>query len=87
MAERNTGHGHVYPRADGMKARCGGPAICPRCAAEFATEALPLMRRMLGNHTTDPTAGPDVFGCDTCRAEEEARILLGIKDVNPHEPA
>lgn len=32
----NTGHGHVRPRADGMKARCGGPAICGVCSIEKA---------------------------------------------------
>ena len=29
-----SGHGHVTPNADGSKARCGGPAICPACAIE-----------------------------------------------------
>lgn len=32
----NTGHGHVTPRADGLMARCGGPAICPDCRLEAA---------------------------------------------------
>jgi hypothetical protein len=32
----NGGHGHVVPRQDGAKARCGGPAICHECALEFA---------------------------------------------------
>ncbi|MGH9095589.1 MAG: hypothetical protein ACRDXE_10550 [Acidimicrobiales bacterium] len=43
MAERaaaaipaNSGHGHVRPRPDGVKARCGGPPICPVCAREAA---------------------------------------------------
>jgi hypothetical protein len=27
-------HGHVRPRADGIKARCGGPPICHACTAE-----------------------------------------------------
>src|SRR5688500_10385336 len=27
----NTGHGHVWPRPDGVQARCGGPGICPVC--------------------------------------------------------
>ena len=31
----NSGHGYVYPRPDGVKARCGGPAICPECAKDF----------------------------------------------------
>lgn len=30
----NDGHGHVWPRADGMRARCGGPGLCPECSRE-----------------------------------------------------
>ena len=29
-------HGWVYPRADGRKAKCGGPAICQPCARDAA---------------------------------------------------
>lgn len=29
------GHGWVIPRADGAKARCGGPMICSQCAREL----------------------------------------------------
>lgn len=32
----NTGHGHVWPRPDGMKMRCGGKVLCPACAQDFA---------------------------------------------------
>jgi hypothetical protein len=32
----NTGHGHVWERPDGMKARCGGTAICVECAKDHA---------------------------------------------------
>ncbi len=31
----NQGHGHVFPRPDGVKARCGGPAICHVCAIDL----------------------------------------------------
>lgn len=31
-------HGHVTPRPDGMKARCGGPRICSACARELASK-------------------------------------------------
>lgn len=30
-------HGHVTPRADGARARCGGPSICAECSREHAT--------------------------------------------------
>lgn len=30
------GHGHVTPRADGVKARCGGPTLCQVCKKEQA---------------------------------------------------
>jgi hypothetical protein len=33
------GHGHVYPRTDGFKARCGGPVICRECAVDAARKA------------------------------------------------
>jgi len=31
----NTGHGHVWPRPDGNKARCGGISMCRECAADW----------------------------------------------------
>jgi rubredoxin len=30
----NTGHGHVWPRPDKRKARCGGPGLCPACSID-----------------------------------------------------
>lgn len=32
----NTGHGHVFKRADGVRARCGGPRMCKECAIDQA---------------------------------------------------
>lgn len=31
-----TGHGHVFHREDGTKARCGGPGVCDKCNADMA---------------------------------------------------
>lgn len=39
-APKNEGHGHVVPRPDGVKARCGGPAFCRVCQREKAAPAL-----------------------------------------------
>jgi hypothetical protein len=32
----NTGHGHVWERPDGKKARCGGEGLCSQCKADAA---------------------------------------------------
>lgn len=32
----NAGHGWVWARPDGMKARCGGPGICSKCSRDQA---------------------------------------------------
>ena len=37
----NFGHGHVFPREDGVKVRCGGPAICEDCARDYAVKMNP----------------------------------------------
>ena len=37
---KNFGHGHVYPRPDGVKARCGGPGLCPRCSDDLARKTI-----------------------------------------------
>ena len=39
MTAALTPHGHVTPRPDGAKARCGGPALCPVCQQEAAARA------------------------------------------------
>lgn len=34
----NAGHGHVWPRPDGVKARCGGPGLCTGAARPSTSE-------------------------------------------------
>ena len=36
---RNVGHGLVWPRPDGHRARCGGPLICRACMSDAALKA------------------------------------------------
>jgi hypothetical protein len=37
-----SGHGWVVPNENGLKARCGGPAICSQCAKELAQHSVSL---------------------------------------------
>ena len=32
----NFGHGHVFPREDGVIYRCGGPGLCSECSIDQA---------------------------------------------------
>lgn len=46
----NTGHGHVWARPDGMKARCGGPGICRECSRDLAR----FEKRLLAQEASPP---------------------------------
>lgn len=47
----NDGHGHVWPRPDGVRARCGGPAICRKCAADAS-----MLARWRASGANNPSA-------------------------------
>ncbi|MCW3734882.1 hypothetical protein K6Y81_05905 [Burkholderia cenocepacia] len=38
MTNPNSGHGHVFPRPDGRKAKCGGPVVCAVCAVDLVKQ-------------------------------------------------
>jgi hypothetical protein len=48
----NTGHGHVWERPDGRKARCGGPGLCSQCSTDAARAQRPD-----GGEGGNPTGG------------------------------
>ncbi|MGC6827847.1 hypothetical protein ACP0H4_11240 [Pseudomonas aeruginosa] len=45
QAGANVGHGHVLPRADGVKMRCGGPGLCSECTADASRARAALAQR------------------------------------------
>lgn len=49
--QREQGHGHVYRRDDGQKARCGGPGLCAECSRDLGSLAA----------STRPMSGSDAF--------------------------
>lgn len=69
------GHGHVTPRPDGYKARCGGPAMCHVCQAEQARlpetrmEPPPMPAVKPARVATAPTMSEVAHGLRVTRAE------------------
>lgn len=53
------GHGHVIPNPNGVKAHCGGPAMCTECALEQVglPESIGDLARQLSQlHREHPTS-------------------------------
>lgn len=52
-----SGHGYVYPRADGTKAECGGPRHCKSCRHDLVLnyESQAFAESALEHKYTDPT--------------------------------
>ncbi len=70
------GHGHVRPRPDGRKARCGGPALCAKCAQEA----------MLAGFHGDPAwPPPDRRGSRMDHAEAARRLGVAAHQVREIE--
>lgn len=60
-----TGHGHVLPREDGERARCGGPGMCLQCGREvtrLTTEEMAAyhtrLRRLRSARAADAAEAP-----------------------------
>ncbi len=76
----NMGHGHVFQRTDGVKAKCGGPNLCGECANDLASTRKTKWH-VDGAHGAYECPGPlaDCAGC--CRDLEritglDARVKL-----------
>jgi hypothetical protein len=61
-----SGHGHVTPNPNGMKARCGGPGLCHTCSAELAA----------AHPGVPPTLAADGITTEDYAAIVEARRLI-----------
>lgn len=68
----NLGHGHVFPRSDGVRARCGGPMLCGDCARDY-------VRRDHGETAPHDTAAA---ASDLVHSEEFVVMALGYISAN-----
>lgn len=86
--DQNTGHGHVFPRLDGVRARCGGPGFCAECSHDLA--------RKNNGEPREPLASKDVVqrlrlgdepvGCEQClrdaAADEIERLRKALDEAD-----
>jgi len=76
------GHGHVLPRPDGLKARCGGPALCIVCAREAAYVAAlqdERLQTLQGECPTGDYKQAEATASKDSRSESPAPILPSSK--------
>lgn len=91
----NVGHGHVYPRTDGVKARCGGPGICKECSSDLAhqqREQAPskeLIDRLRNSSSIEHPCSPGLARRAADEIERLQSIINGKTFVtdSAHEPA
>lgn len=79
------GHGHVKPRPDGVKMRCGGPAICRVCQQEKSQ--LEMSQRI--NEAFHPLDGQHINqgSMDAAAESYEREYLLAKIDARAAEIA
>lgn len=69
------GHGHVLPRTDGTKMRCGGPSVCKRCATDKG-----LLEAAHSSKSAD-TQRSEASHPSTQRLIEAAERVVAAKDT------
>lgn len=81
-------HGHVVPRLDGVKARCGGPGLgCATCLAELAAQGqarAPMPPPLPPPAPPYTTALPPDLEMEVENLSMLVRMLIRI--VRRHEP-
>jgi hypothetical protein len=78
--DNNTGHGHVWPRPDGMRVRCGGPTACSKCAIDKANyDAGPARNKLTVDQLWNALRA---FACSTHPwTDAKAVMMLRRQDV------
>lgn len=81
-------HGHVIPRPDGNRTRCGGPHLCATCARErqqlFAVSVAlhePCVEQWARAAQLDPGRMQTLHGADA-HFPIARKVLLALDDVD-----
>lgn len=72
------GHGWVYTRLDGVKARCGGPGICSECSRDKA-------RKEAAENRNKPSAQNQAQAMEPATEAHHCNCL-GPQNGQPHCP-
>lgn len=66
----DTSHGWVVPRADGARARCGGPSICATCKTEQMHET--MLAGLFGRRAERTSAEERTMPTNQCSQHQSA---------------
>lgn len=81
---KNEGHGHVFPRPDGVRARCGGPGICLECSSDAAARGVGQNDIYLQQKQYIEEQEAEVIRCHKRIAELEA-VCKALVENSTHE--
>lgn len=78
------GHGHVFPRTDGVRARCGGGSLCPQCKADGELLATAKKNEVLWRSEDAAAELDSVLTELSCVASPEARQAAIARIITKH---
>lgn len=78
----NTGHGHVWARPDGLKAKCGGPGLCVECSRDAAQQDAPTDDWLSKAHALASALGEHPVG-STARARARDALDNHLRKAHP----
>ncbi|NPW30301.1 hypothetical protein HPR93_20520 [Pseudomonas aeruginosa] len=89
QAGANVGHGHVFPRADGVKMRCGGPGLCPECSADASRARTALAQPSPASDLDPLNLAPhaEAFNEAPAEALKPEQAEAERPELEPHIPA
>lgn len=86
---QNMGHGHVFPRPDGIRMRCGGPGICSECskdkAALIVQTKVELVQKQEENELRHSASSQSTLKSEQKKAAEAFDVVLSCLTTHDEE--